>query len=417
MSMRQSALCAALCLTTLCAWSAEPAGQTLDALVTAALSKDPRLMAADYAITASRHRHDAAGSWPNPMLQVQAIGDMAQTAAGEATAMVMVTQPIPWPGKTSAQRDLVHAGIGSASANRDALRLAIARDVRVAYFDWQRSEQSIAIISQHRELVSDLREAVVARMATGKATQADLLRIELQLGELANQADMWQAQRGAALATLTRLADDTVTPAAFAGPVVPPALTSAPAENHPLLTMQSAQLERAAASHQMARLSRRPDFSLSASYTMIDDEGLSPVANGDDQWWIGVGISVPVWQGSLGSAEEAALADITRARADLRNAHAQLHENTARLGAMLESARARTTRLAEELQPQAQARVDSLLAAYRSDTGDFNVLIDAWRQLLGIELAVHHASADAWSTWAQLRHALGITDAPSGDTP
>jgi len=167
------------------------------------------------------------------------------------------------------------------------------------------------------------------------------------------------------------------------------------------------RIEQFRAKRKLANLNRWPDLTVSANYNAIEDEGLSPVANGEDAWWLGFGINVPIWQEKRDAAEREALAGRLEAIADLK-----AKQNTIAFRVRDALARFRTQQeqvalFQNEILPQAEQTVKASMSSYRTGDEDFLTVIDNWEKLLQFELAYHKSLAQLKQDFADLQQQVG----------
>ena len=174
---------------------------------------------------------------------------------------------------------------------------------------------------------------------------------------------------------------------------------------------------------ELARIERRPDFRVGASYAPVGEDGLAPSANGEDQIAGTLGVTIPLWKGKYDAAEREAGLGIGRAVAEVRAAQQTAVAKAMDALARLEAKQAVLDRLRERLLPEGQQTIDIAMAGYRTGRVDVLQLLEDWRALLDDRLAEARVLADLHRARADLAEVLGgpINPATRGvdkqDTP
>ncbi|MEY2668220.1 MAG: hypothetical protein RJA59_858, partial [Pseudomonadota bacterium] len=123
------------------------------ALVAEALASSPDVGRAEAAARAEAERAPQLGSLPDPTLTLGIQNDGFQSiqigTMETSYWQVMLTQPVPWPGKLSARQAAARAQASVASAEVARLRLATTAEVERAYVD-------LVLVRGQLELLSKL---------------------------------------------------------------------------------------------------------------------------------------------------------------------------------------------------------------------------------------------------------------------
>lgn len=384
-----------------------------------ALQRNPEIRAAEQRIAALAQRIPQVTSLDDPMLEIAPVGEMAETAAGMVGVMTGVSQRFPLGGKLSAAGDVARAEVRAAAADFDTLRLRIAYEVRQAYWRFYQAERGREIVNESRTVLEQLAQTADAQYRAGRAAQQDVLRATVELSELDARRLTFEQESAAAQAALNQLIDrpiDSDLPHPASAEVQWESLRlevllAAAMENNPGLRQTVAEIEADRQRVRLSRLQRVPDLNVSLAYNFVDDEGLSPIANGDDQWWLGFGINLPIWNGRLEAAErEARLNQLARISdlAAARNTVA-LRVREALLAA--ETAHRRALLFQNEILPQARQAVDASLGGYRAGGVDFLTLASNWRSLLEFQLMLHENIAALNRAVADLNQTIGAMPA------
>lgn len=351
---------------------------------------------------------------PDPMASVT-VGELAETAAGRVDAMFAVQQAFPFPGTLDARGRVAEAAVVT-SRRELAQRIAAVRgDARRAYGSYQEAAAARVVLVQSERLLGQIESAVRSRVEVGKAGQDDLLRVSrrrLRVSNEIEQAKQRKARAAARLRELMNLPADAALPQPMEADWTPPALDRELIDRRvqresPGVRVAMGEVQRQRQRLELARIERRPDFRVGASYAAVNDDGLAPSANGEDQITGTLGVTLPLWQGRYDAAEREAALGIGRAAAEVRGAQQSASAKAADALARLESQEAVLVRLRERMLPEGQQTIDIALAGYR--TGRVNVLqlLEDWRALLDDQLAEARVLADLHRARADLAEVLG----------
>lgn len=407
----------------------------VEACVSLALSRHPLIRSGEFRVQRLLAREPQARSLDDPMLESMAVGEMAQTAAGEMMYSVGVSQKLPFPGKLGLRAQAASQEAQQAQAQLEATRRQIALQTRSAWWRHYLIGQQETITRQSRQVLASFEQIAQTRVRAGQGAQTQLLRLGVELGNLdARLIDLAQ-QRQSAAAELNELLNrptDAALPVpasldasvALTQQQLPEQLDKLLAEaatQHPRLAAARAMVAQYRTQLRLARLERFPDLTAGVSYAAVDDQGISPVANGKDQWWVTLGVNIPLWQPKLEAAEHEALAGVGEGLTELQAAHNQI-ARAVRDAVARVLAQAQLVDLFEQrIVPQARQTLDLSITAYTAGNADFLLLLDNWRQLLDLELMQQGNVTQLQIARAQLLEALGrpaqVQPLPPAPTP
>jgi outer membrane protein TolC len=238
----------------------------------------------------------------------------------------------------------------------------------------------------------------------------------LELGSLEEQLLGYRQQLASTVADLNRLVGR---PAVVS--IEPPAKIAAelPDWSHEMLLgialdsqpeLNAARLRTAATRWgiEVARLKRRPDLTLGATWMAMDAPGAMSPDAGRDSWTLGVTATIP-----LSRSKYDAIYNEAARQHDA--AHASEEEIALRLDAALrdlwEQARASEQTIAlyeKTILPQARQTFEADLKSLVNNTVTFDRVIRDYRALLGLQLAYHRALGQLATTLARIRQTVGV---------
>jgi len=392
-----------------------PDAPALDDYVRVALRRNPSIRAAKHRVRSMGARVPQVTSLDDPMLHVAPFGEMAQTAAGEVGVMAGVSQKLPFPGKLDARGRIAEQDVAMALAQLHQVRLRVAGQTRRAYWSYYESTRAVEATRQSQRLLKQFERIARTEYEAGTRSQQDVLRASVELAELEQRLIELAQQQATARAMLNQLMDRPVRDALPEPARTEPeqlteqldALLRIASQTNPGIRRIQQRIEQYRQRTQLARLNRWPDLTVSASYNFVEDEGLSPVATGDDQWWFGFGINVPIWAAKHDAAEREALHGRLESAADLAAERNRVSFEVQDAYLRVESQQRLVALFSDQIIPQARQTVEASRSGYRAGDVDFLTLTDNWRKLLHFELMYHRAVAQMHRAAADLEQAVG----------
>jgi outer membrane protein TolC len=399
---------------------AEPAideGTSLGALLLHAQRANPELRAAFERWRAALARVPQAGALPEPRLSFAAYLAEVETRVGAMQGRIGLTQPLPWFGELGLKADAAFDAAESAREEVEAVRVEVVAAVLDAWYEAIWLERAIEIATAHRELLVNWEEVGRSRFASGIGSHADVIRSQVELGDLENRLlslrDLRRPLRARLNAALDRPLDAPLPTAA--GPLpTPPELDEARlaaglAKTSPKLRALDQRIEAAGQGVRLAKKAFYPDFSVGADYTFIDEaKGSGVSGSGDDAFALSLGLELPLWRSRYRAGAREAEALEKAARLDYDAA-------ANRLGLALETAlyrfrdgHRRVGLLRDTLIPKGEEAVASLDASYRAGDAGFLDLVDAERALLEFQLQAVRAETDRAQAVAEIERITGV---------
>ncbi len=377
----------------------------VDDLVDLALRRAPAIAAMEARLEAARERIAPAGALPDPAFELMiqnegfpdwTVGEMPMSMIGP-----QLSQAIPFPGKRSARREAARAEARVGEQELEALRRAVAREVRVAYAQVYALDREAASLDAGRELLDLLAETVAQRQRVGESDQEAMLKTRLARSRLEERARDLVAERAMAVAALNGLLDLPVD-APF-GVVASLPRFAAPSAAWDSLALKGAaelavrEAEAAAAVMRLraARADARPDFMAGAGVGLRGS--MDPVVT------LRLGMELPLWSGSKQRPlVRAAQAEEEAARADLRQARAGVRAEAARLLADFQRAEEQILRYEESFLPQTSLAFQAARSAYLAGRGDFSTVLEDMNLWLEARAGLARREADRFAVLARL---------------
>ncbi|MFN2370841.1 MAG: TolC family protein [Candidatus Krumholzibacteriia bacterium] len=374
-------------------------------------------------------RHDAArvGSLPELRLSWGEMVVPVETRVGPQQRVLSVSQAFPWFGTLGRREE---AALAAAAAADDGLRarsLAVARDVRAAWYRLGALDQERKLTEATLELATATADWLRAAYAAGTAGYADLLQAQMEQARLATlAAGLADRHRplAAVLDAAAGLPVDAPAPApraALPDSAVLAAALAEPAElrawlrrHNPELAALAARREGSRLTTQAARLAARPNLMLGVDWIMTDRARMPDVQDsGKDPVVARLSVGIPLWGGA--AAESRAAAGRERvADQDLIDRRLQLEARLEQAHYAWRDAGRRLDLHEGELLPRAAQLVETAAAAYAADQAGFGDLLAARRALLALRTDLVQARLDRALALNDLTALVGLPPAALG---
>ena len=312
-----------------------------------------------------------------------------KTPDNQAGIMVTVQQMIPNPNKLNAKRDYL-ASLENVQRNDLEWQKNILHfTARLYYYRRYTAEQKLKLIKEYRELLNLLIKTAKDKYTYNQADLGTIFKAEASLSELANMETMLFSQIAESNIGLNTLMGRDVNTSFAIDTLIAPkdysadyllALDSSQILRNDILSLQS-QIQSMKLNQRLAATGSKPDFGIQFSHGQMFGMG--------NQFSIMGMITVPIvpWSSKMYKSEVKSMGFEIEAM--------QKEKSTMQLMAM-QMIREKITMLRYEkkqldnydknILPSYRRNLESNLLAYRQNTGNFFVLLDAWNMLLMKEL-------------------------------
>lgn len=383
-----------------------------------ALSQNPDIQAARKRVEANAYQVPVASSLQDPNLGMTFYPEQVQTASGPQEFALNISQKFPARGKLNAQGELAESQTNETRAQLAAVELATVAKVKRAYYELYFIQQTINVTEADKQLLVEIRDVANVRYKTGKVSQQDLLRAELEISNVENELIRLEQKLVSGQAKLARLLHISPQTKLLALEHIEPG--SLPADldwlqrqaiaSRPELHAQLATLEKDRQALNLARLAYKPDVTLGATWIDVGSTGVSPVANGNDSFLITAGINLPVYRKKLDSAVRSAEAKAVSTARTYDSLKDETLEEVADLFAQAKSQQDLLTLFSEDILPKARQTLEVSSQAYNTGEVDFLQLVDNWRELLRFEVSYLRLEASLGQSLAELERVIGGID-------
>lgn len=387
-----------------------------DEYVRFALYNSPGVEAAYQRWVVAAERLPQVRALPDPRLNFGFFLDEVETRTGAQQARVGVSQSFPWPGLLDDREDAAAKAARAAWRAFEGTRLKIVEQVVVSLHEIAYLDSAIRITGENLSLLSSFEEVVRARYRVGAGSHPELIRVQVELGQLEDRVAQLTALRPTAVATLNaalnRAADSTVpTLAALPGRVATvdgPGLAEIARRANPVLLALDERMEEQRIRTDVARKEGLPDFTVGLDYTVTNEATNRSIAeSGDDPILLSFGIRVPLWRDKYDAGVREAIARrlaVSYERADEAN---QIAASIQRAWFDHMDADRRARLFETTLIPKADESLRASFAGFRSGETSFLDLLDTERTLLEFAISAERAKADRGQALARLHRLVG----------
>jgi cobalt-zinc-cadmium efflux system outer membrane protein len=379
--------------------------------VEAVLRRNPSVEAARQAWRAAIARARQSGVLDDPMVSA----DIAPLSIGSPRARLgwdaMASQRLPWPGKLGLDEAVSRAEADAAKSDFEAARRELALTASLLFDDYFASVRSIEINAHHVALMRQMQAAATAQYEAGRGSARDPLQAEFELTHMEHDTVILASQRDVTIAEMNELlhrAPDAPLPPPPAELSVGPSLDSTEAPR--LETQAVAQRPDIAAARAHARAAQAradrgrreslPDFIVSTAYNSMWD---TP----EHRWTVGLSFNLPLPNGRREGAVDEANAMRAEYEANAARMSDAARTQVAVALKRLEESKHVLHLMDDRLLPIARDEVDAARAAFTVSQAPFVAVVDAEKNLRGVELDREMALADSDRRRAELDRALG----------
>ncbi|HSL18634.1 MAG TPA: TolC family protein [Methylomirabilota bacterium] len=404
---------------------------TVRALVTEVLERNPRLAALRAEAAAAEQKAPQVAALPDPVAALTLYLQTPETRVGPQQAMVSLSQRFPWFGTLGLREQAaVHDALARA-LEVEALRLELVTETRRLAHELAYLGAEASIVAQERDTLAHFEELARARYATGVGLGQAVVKIQGEITRADTRLLRIAQRRLGLLAELDALrdrpdrapGDSFEVPHVHGAPLDADALGLEAAANRPETAAARARIEAAAARVELARKAYGPDVTAGLTYSLVgrrDDaagELNPPEDDGQDVLGVSAAVSLPIWRGKLAAGVEEATETRLAAEQSLRSTIAAIRTTVGDLAARIPLLQEEVELFGSLMLPQAEEALDSALAGYSAGSHGALDLLDSERVLLQVRIAEARARTDLAIALALLEGAVArpLEAAENGD--
>lgn len=413
----------------------------LSGIIEEALNNNPELKGAQARADAYRERPSQAASLEDPRItlgvQNIATDDFDFNTTDMTMKVIELSQEVPLPGILSLKKEAALHEAHAMGKKAQEIEFSLIKRVKRAYYDLYYLKKAIAVTEDNRHVLEQFLAITETRYAVGKGIQQDVLKAQVELSKIREKLIAFEQQKASTAAELRALLNRPPEAAIPDPPEIEKTAFSYTLEdlqnmalecNPGLIDLQNV-LKSRESEYRLARKEYFPSLMFTAAYGQREDAKRSrsrtvsgttmagdPVEvsipgedeHRSDTFSFMVGFTVPLWFHSKQNSrikETLALMEETRAHQDAMKNEIffgikDIWEREKRGSKLIDLYK-------NEIIPQAQASLDSAMAAYEVGSVDFMALLDNQITLFDYQLGYYQVVADHEKDLAGLEAAVG----------
>jgi cobalt-zinc-cadmium efflux system outer membrane protein len=386
-----------------------------------ALDRNPGVRQAFAGYQASLLRLPQAGSLPDPMLALTQYLRDPETRVGPQTTALTFSQRFPWFGKLSDKEKIAAKEAAVAGEQYEAQRDEIVRQVKLAYYDLEYVDRTLAITEEDLSVLQHYETLAQARYTQGIGLQQAVVKLQAEITRDRNRLEALRSRRIDAEAVLNYLIDrpaetpvDKIVPSTRPNPEINnTALYQLGRDHRPEVQAAFLQIERDDERIQLAHKNYWPDFTIGAGFVNVlqrsDMAGIlnPPDQNGKNIYSFTVGVNIPIGRRKYDAAVQEATEDKIASREGYRNVVSRMEASIRAIGFRIQTLAEQISLYEHTLLPQAQQALQSTEAAYSTGSVGVLDLLDSERVLLDVRQGLAQLDSDYMKSLAEMERAIG----------
>lgn len=378
--------------------------QPLDTLLQRAVRHNPELKAVEAEFLSAEARADQVSQLENPTIGVGVPVLRPETRLGPQYVMVSAQQMFPWFGTLQSKKEVALSMAKATYEKIAAIKLELYHEIRTAYYQLIFLEEEQEILGKNIMLFQSIERTALAKVESGSATTADVLRVQTKIQALQKEVEMIENQKRKFYTVINKVTDqpwNTAIETVDSMEVVPlleynlNAFEDKVQEHHPLIVSIDQQIQASQQEQIVNQKSGGPKIGVGLDYSLVGQRtDANPAGNGRDILTPKLILSLPVYRKQYKAKqleEEYQQEALQYQQENIANRLIQqiIEYKTDYDNALLKKA------LKEEQYQTTKRAYEVLLANYSSSGKGFFDLLEVQSQLLDFDLAIHKAKLDA----------------------
>jgi len=366
--------------------SSDQVALTLDKAIAYALQGNPGLAEIKARAEALASIPAQAGALDDPTVNFDMLNVPTRSFNLRKEDMTMmelgISQALPFPGKLALREKIAKQEALAASDSVDEARLRLVRDVKQNWWRLYYYDQAALLLNEAEQFFLQLIEISQAKYQLGKGTQQDVLLAQMELSKLKDEKlDLISMRHSLANqfnVLLDKLPEKPVIIPHQVDVKLPDLTESVLQEKalrtRPLFAQHQKMLDAAVAKVDLAKRNVYPDFTVGAGYAVRQN---SPTGEArSDFASVRLSMNLPIYAGQKQhKAIDQRQSELLQERYALQDEHHKIQAEIASKAAEYQHAKEKLQLLENEIIPQAQQTVNSLLAGYQVSQSDFSDLL------------------------------------------
>lgn len=385
---------------------AQSKDSSLDSLINQALQVSPKLKMLKEKYNASESRIEVNSNLPDPMstlgLMNLPTNSFSFTQEPMTGKIVGLSQAFPFPGKLGSVADVAEKDAEIVTKEITDSENEIKKIISQNYWELVFVRKAIDVANESKRLLKDIAEVVRATYAVARASQQNLLKVELEITNITDRIEELKSKEKSLVsminAQLLRVAQSYIytndLPSIEYLSITQAKLDSLAKSYRPFLEGIQLAKQKAILMGELARYDYYPNFNLSLQYSFRDriERTNLPL---DDFFSVMIGLSLPLNYGGKVTAkveETEAMQNMyeEQYQTSLQMLNGTFGSSIAKLNTLQE----RIKLIEEALLPQAQQTYMASLSSYQVAQIDFINVVDAQNKLYQVETNLYRLKSE-----------------------
>lgn len=278
--------------------------QVPEALKQMAFENNSAVKSLDADHKAALQRPAQVNELPDPEAALGLYPLPVETRLGSQVMRLGATQMLPWKGVLKARQDVEEKKADIVYQKIDALKLELSYHIEQAYYNYYRYAQTTGILDENLKIFQSLEKLSLAKVESGNATLADVLRVQLKIKEIEQELAISEEQKQKYLHDLRGIIQSDLKESDL--PIVSlefalleldkQAMIEDIRNQHPSLKMYDHEKELSQSMMKLSELDSKPDFGVGLDYIMVNKrDDATPVSNGRDIVQLRASVTVPIY--------------------------------------------------------------------------------------------------------------------------
>lgn len=392
--------------------------QTVEQLVELGLSENPEIREAEFRVESLSHKPVQEMYLPDPTLGTITQISQVQTAAGQQDFSMSLSQKYVRQNKRMTRAEIANNELDAARARLEAARQKVTEQIRNTYYELVFIRDALTILRSDQKQLQVIEQIVDKRFRVLKnVTQQEWLQIQVALSKLRSEIDDYEKIHGMLQSKMARLihaAPGTqITPANDLDPaelqIEFEELLRLVADSNPELHAQLFEIQQARNAEALAELEHQPDFVLGMNWISTANNGISPVANGNDAFMLSIGMNLPVYRNRIDEKIRQAQTNTLAGMQKYERLKDEKASSVTDLVVQYKTDSANLKLFQEDIIPKQKLTLEQSLRNYEVGSTDYLQMIDNWRKLLQYQIAEKRLQANLQKSLATLAREVGAS--------
>ncbi|MCP4117435.1 MAG: TolC family protein [Desulfobacteraceae bacterium] len=388
-------------------------------LLALAWERNPLIRSARSQWDASKESTGVKGGYPDPVINVTYFPEPIETRLGPQDWNLVISQPVPFPGKLGKAGEMETLGAKIAGLNLDMTVRKINADLAAAFYELLYIQQAMDVARRSARLLDELRKIGETAHGRERATLVDVVKAQSQAGQIRYDLllldELARREKSGINGLLNRHPRAPLGRASAKGVrrivLSLDEIHTLAEERNETIRMARLSIEKAGIGSDLARLGNFPDFKVGFFYAGIGDPDVvsPPDDAGDDALGIQFGMTIPLWTGKNRSRMARARALEEKAKAVAAARINSVRTEISNLWFRLRNAGRLITLYRDDLIPQAMGSLVTAETWFREGEGGFSDFMEARNTVYNFQLSLARACADHGKTLARLEQLAGTS--------